>query len=394
MRSSIAFVVSCALIEAFAAGPARAEEDPLAPARARTAELAAGLKDYDAALAGKWWFALAKPDGSPAGCAMAEISKAPEGSGAAYRFMFELRFPEGPATLLLRLESLLDAAMVVVRRTSTMVEGDRKDTKVTRRTDAGYICEWHPGWDPRESAAPPSAPKAALAFKRAIDDRHDPGSMWLLALKIDGSKPGEYLIEGIHKDQIRFEDKRELGEEDVRKILVSATQGVKKSLAGRDVEGTEVVYKRATGESFFKFYAGPARRVTAFESADGLFGLPASGEEEATAALEKARSDSAAPQKPEADNPAASDEWTKRTIKTYKDYFILCLDALKKSADVKNEEFMAKAAKANGFDSWADFAVKCVKALGPEGFKKATDEALAWWQAEVTKWAEEQKGGK
>lgn len=75
--------------------------------------------------------------------------------------------------------------------------------------------------------------------------------------------------------------------------------------------------------------------------------------------------------------------------KVYKDYYTMVLKDMKDGKSGNSTEYMNKAAAANGFKDWTDFATKAAKSLGADGWTKVTAEITKWMETETKKVTDE-----
>ncbi|MCU0722076.1 MAG: hypothetical protein MUC63_00400 [Planctomycetes bacterium] len=192
MKPTSAFLAAAAFLALCAsrldAGDAPAPDDP----KARGQAFAAGRKAFDPSLAGTQWFATTLEGRRRLGAAKITVEKAPEGSGAAYRLVADVRMTFGGKAFRSGGDVLFDPSFALVSAASEDERDGKKSVILTRKGPEGWTWE--------KSAAEPGAAEPKVA-KLSVPDQgpnHGEGMSFVLfarAVPLDVS--GTYALSGI-----------------------------------------------------------------------------------------------------------------------------------------------------------------------------------------------------
>jgi hypothetical protein len=73
--------------------------------------------------------------------------------------------------------------------------------------------------------------------------------------------------------------------------------------------------------------------------------------------------------------------------RVWRDFLSRQLEAARQGRMVQTQGLMDEAARAHGFNDWAEFCMLAAKSLGAEGRTEVVKDAMNWYQDEVQQWA-------
>jgi hypothetical protein len=149
-------------------------------------QLVAGLKDYDASLAGTYWLGIHLKGAKNIGKTKMVIEQAPAGSGAVYRVVTDLQVSMGPMNMKTYDDVLLDACCSTINR--EVVEEDQNGKKLTSVKKTG---------DTQVGKISKDGKSLTSKLQPAVLDYWEIPSQCLLLRKIPLDKPATYLLKGV-----------------------------------------------------------------------------------------------------------------------------------------------------------------------------------------------------